>query len=83
MGEKIMNKNINKKIEESLDKIRPYLMMEGGNLDFIKYENGYVYIKLKGACQHCEFANETIENGIYETLKNDIPEIKGVINDSL
>ena len=73
-------KEIENKIMEVLDSIRPYLNADGGNLEFIKYEDGYVYIKLLGLCAGCNFADETIQNGIYETLKQQIPEIKGVIN---
>ena len=71
---------IEKKINELLDSIRPYLNADGGDLEFIKYEDNYVYIKMLGMCQGCTFADETIENGIFETLKKEIPEIKGVIN---
>lgn len=69
-----------KKINEVLDTIKPYLYSDGGDLEFLKYEDGYVYIKLLGACQGCSMADITIENGIFETLKQEIPEIKGVIN---
>ena len=68
------------KINEVLDTIKPYLNADGGDLEFLKYEDGYVYIKLLGACQGCSMADVTIENGIFETLKQEIPEIKGVIN---
>ena len=68
------------KIKEILDTIKPYLYSDGGDLEFIKYEDGYVYIKLLGACQGCAMADVTIENGIFETLKQEIPEIKGIIN---
>jgi Fe-S cluster biogenesis protein NfuA len=67
------------KIKEILESIKPYLYADGGDLEFIKYENGYVYIKLLGICAGCDFADETIQNGILETLKQQIPEIKGVI----
>lgn len=73
-------KNIEEKIKEVLDTIKPYLYADGGDLEFLKYEDGYVYIKLLGMCQGCEMADVTIENGIFETLKQEIPEIKGVIN---
>ena len=73
-------KEIIDKIKEVLDTIKPYLYADGGDLEFIKYEDGYVYIKLLGACQGCSLADVTIENGIFETLKQEIPEIKGVIN---
>ena len=67
------------KILEVLDTIRPYINSDGGDLEFIKYEDGYVYIKLHGACSSCELADQTIQNGIYDSLANEIPEIKGVI----
>ena len=74
------NDEIIEKIKEILDTIKPYLYADGGDLEFLKYEDGYVYIKLLGACQGCSMADVTIENGIFETLKQEIPEIKGVIN---
>ncbi len=74
------NDNIIDKIIEVLDTIKPYLYADGGDLEFVKYEDGYVYIKLLGMCQGCSLADVTIENGIFESLKQEIPEIKGVIN---
>ncbi len=73
-------KDIEKKIKEVLETIRPYLNYDGGDVEFIKYEDNYVYVRLLGGCEGCEFADSTINNGIYETLKQEIPEIKGVIN---
>ena len=72
--------DIDKKIIEILETIRPYLQSDGGDLEYIKYEDGYVYIRLLGMCQGCSMADVTIENGIFETLKQELPEIKGVIN---
>ena len=74
------NDEIINKIKEMLDSIRPYINADGGDIEFVKYEDNYVYIKLLGACQMCGFVDNTIENGIYENLKQEIPEIKGVIN---
>lgn len=71
------------KIKEILDTIRPYLINDGGDLEFIKYEDNYVYIRMLGVCHNCEYADETIQNGIFNSLKNEIPEIKGVINSPL
>ena len=68
------------KIKENLDTIRPYLYMDGGDVEFVDYKDKIVYVKLTGACQECLFSDETIKNGLYETLKADIPEIEGVIN---
>lgn len=68
------------KIKNTLDTIRPYLNMDGGDVEFIEYKDNIVYVKLTGACQACLFSDDTIKNGLYETLKEEIPEIEGVIN---
>ena len=49
------------KINEVLDKIRPYLQNDGGDVIFSRYENGVVYVKLMGACSNCEYADHTME----------------------
>ena len=59
------------------------LNQDGGDIEFIRYEDNYVYIKLTGACQNCGFQDETINFGIENYLKEQIPEIEGVINVSL
>ena len=71
------------KIKELIDDLRPFLNSEGGDIDFIKYEDKYVYIKLTGACANCGYQDETINYGIENYLKEQIPEIEGVINVSL
>lgn len=71
---------IEKKIITVLDKIRPYLQNDGGNVEFIKYENGVAYVKLIGACSNCPLADHTLESGIETALINEIPEIIKVVN---
>ncbi len=80
--EKTTDNNISvvDKIKEMLDNLRPYLNMDGGDVEFVEYKDKIVYVKLTGACQACMFSDDTIKNGLYETLKMDIPEIEGVIN---
>jgi Fe-S cluster biogenesis protein NfuA len=72
--------NTVKKINEILDSLRPYINMDGGDLEFVKYEDKYVYVKLTGACQACMGLDDTLQKGLYETIKSEIPEIEGVIN---
>ena len=72
--------NIENKIIEVLDKIKPYLENDGGSVNFIKYENGVVYVTLEGACSNCPLADDTLENGIEAALVNEIPEVIKVIN---
>ncbi len=68
------------KIEKVLASIRPYLNDDGGDIEFIKYEDGYVYVKLLGGCSTCQYRNETIKNGILEAIKKEVPEVEGIIN---
>ena len=73
-------KDVITQIQEILDTLRPYLNMDGGDVEFIKYEDKIVYVKLTGACQACLFTDDTLQNGLYESLKAEIPEIEGVVN---
>lgn len=68
------------KIIELVEKMRPYLNMDGGDIEFIKYEDGYVYIKMIGACSDCIYQDSTINDGLLTFFQSEIPEIKGVIN---
>lgn len=68
------------KIKELIDQIRPFLMADGGNVEFIKYENNIVYLKMQGACADCHMLDLTLKNGIEAMLIEEIPEIKEVIN---
>ena len=73
-------KNVEDKIKEIIEQIRPYLNMDGGDIEYIKYEDNYVYIKLLGACTNCLLQDNTINDGLVQMFKEEIPEIKGVIN---
>ena len=63
------------KINEVIDKLRPFLINDGGNIEFVKYENGICYIRFMGACANCAINNVTLNEGIKEALINEIPEI--------
>ena len=67
------------KIKNIIDDIRPYLIADGGNLEFVKYEDGIVYIKMLGACSHCATIDFTLKDGIEAMLINEIPEVKSVV----
>ncbi len=72
--------NIEEKIKEVINNLRPYLNSDGGDIEFIKYEDKTVFVKLTGACHGCPHSNITIKNGVLEALKEEIPEIENVIN---
>ena len=68
------------KIEKSLEKIRPMLAADGGNVELIEVTNdGVVKLKLTGTCGCCPMSSMTLKNGIERILRQDVPEIKEVI----
>lgn len=75
-----MNKNeVVEKINEIIDSLRIYVNQDGGDLKYIKYENNYVHIQVLGACIGCAFIDLTYQDGIETILKEEIPEILGII----
>lgn len=75
-----LNTEIELKIIALIDKIRPFLVNDGGNLEFIKYEDNIVYVKLFGACKDCSMIDLTLKEGIEEMITSEIPEVKEVRN---
>ena len=68
------------KIIETINQLRPYLNSDGGDIEYIKYEDGYVFVKLYGACAACMYKDSTIQDNIYEAIKEIVPDCKGIIN---
>lgn len=67
------------KVKESLDKIRPALQADGGDVELVEVtDDGVVKVRLKGACAGCPMSQMTLKSGVERMLKNDIPEIKSV-----
>lgn len=68
------------KVEEILNKVRPALVRDGGNVELVEVEeDGTVKVKLVGACAGCPMSTMTLKNGIERILKQEIPEVKEVI----
>ena len=67
------------KIEKALDKIRPVLQADGGDVELVDVsEDGVVKVKLQGACGGCPMAQMTLKSGIERVLREEVPEIKRV-----
>ena len=77
----VVNTEVENKIKMVLDKIRPYLENDGGNVTFKKFENGIVYVSLVGACSNCPMASLTLKEGIENALISEVPEVIKVINE--
>lgn len=68
------------KIEEVIDKIRPALQADGGDIELVEINDGTVKVKLTGACGHCPMSQLTLRNYVEQILKQEIPEIKEVVS---
>ena len=67
------------KIAEVLDKIRPMLMRDGGDVDLVEFNDGPVKVKLTGACAGCPMSTMTLKMGLEKFLKQEVPEVKEVV----
>ena len=67
------------KVEEVLDKIRPNLMADGGNVELVDVNDGVVTVRLTGACGGCAMSTLTLKMGIERILQQEIPEVKEVV----
>lgn len=76
----VIEMNTEGKIKEIINKIRPYLIGDGGDIEFVKYEDGILYIKMLGACAGCALIDYTLKDGIEMAIKEEVPEVKEVVN---
>ena len=75
-----MQTELKNKIEQALDTVRPFLKMDGGNVELLNIDdNNVVTLKLLGACSCCEMSHMTIKAGIEEAIKKVLPEITSVV----
>ena len=65
-------------VEKSLQKIRPMLQADGGDVELVDVVDGIVKLRLQGACAGCPGAQMTLKMGVERQLKQDIPELKAV-----
>ncbi len=69
-------KTIEEKIVETLEKIRPYIQRDGGDVEFVNFEDGIVYVRMLGACSDCLALDDTLKDGIEAIL---LDEVEGVV----
>ena len=67
------------KVQVALDKIRPALQRDGGDVELVDVADGVVKVRLKGACGGCPMSTMTLKMGIERAIKQEIPEIKEVV----
>ena len=68
------------KVRTSLEKIRPYLQADGGDIELVDLTDDYkVKVKLTGACAGCPFSVQTLKGGVEQALIKEVPEIVEVV----
>lgn len=70
--------DIEEQIKTTLEKIRPFIMRDGGNIEFDSFVDGIVYIRMEGACSSCGLIDNTLSGGIEVILMEEVPGILGV-----
>ncbi len=79
-AQKGANSEIEQKISQILDTdIRPFVAMDGGDIQLERYDDGIVYLKMHGACSHCPSSTATLKHGVERRLKELMPEIREVV----
>ena len=71
---------VEKQVKEILHKVRPYLQRDGGDVKYVRFEDGIVYVEMMGACVGCSALDSTLKDGIEAILLEEVPGIIGVEN---
>jgi Fe-S cluster biogenesis protein NfuA len=74
----VKGKMMETKVKDALDKIRPMLQKDGGDVEFVEVKDGVVKVRLQGACAGCPMSQMTLKNGIERILKEQVPEVQTV-----
>jgi len=69
---------MSEKVKAVLDRIRPMLNADGGDVELVSVEDGIVSVRLTGACGSCPSSTMTLKMGIEQAIRDEIPEIKAV-----
>lgn len=67
------------RIQEVLESLRPAILQDGGDIHFVRFENGTVYVQLYGACVSCPISFITLKMGLEAQLKEKIPGVNAVV----
>ncbi len=72
---------IKERVEKALEKIRPYLVADGGDIVMVDITDDMVLrVEMKGACNGCPFSMQTLKAGVEIAVKKEVPEIKEVVD---
>ncbi|MBG0781602.1 MAG: NifU family protein [Bacteroidales bacterium] len=70
---------LTQKVKNLIEQVRPYLQQDGGDINFVEVTDDMVVnVELKGACGSCPYSTMTLKNGVENTIRKALPEIKAV-----
>lgn len=67
-------------VEKVINKLRPYLNRDGGDIELLDFKDGIVYVKMLGACAGCTMLDATLKDGVEQILLEEVPGVLGVQN---
>lgn len=73
---------IEEQIKNVIHKLRPYLQRDGGDIEYVDFKDGIVYVRMLGACAGCTMIDETLKDGVEQILMEEVPgvlEVKNVL----
>lgn len=70
-----------KRIKETIEMVRPYLVADGGDIQFVELTDDMVVkVQLLGACGSCPYSLQTLKNGVEQAVRKQVPEVKEVVS---
>ena len=72
--------DMKEKIQIAIDRVRPALQADGGDVELVEVKDGVVSVRLTGACGGCPMATMTLKNGIERVIMEEVPEVKEVVS---
>jgi Fe-S cluster biogenesis protein NfuA len=70
---------MNERIQAVLEELRPAILQDGGDIHFVRFENGTVFVRLHGACVSCPISFITLKMGLEAQLKEKVPGVESVV----
>ena len=72
--------NIEEQIKNVIHKLRPYLQRDGGDIEYVDFKDGIVYVRMLGACAGCNMIDDTLKDGVEQILMEEVPGVLEVQN---
>lgn len=72
--------NMEEQIKKVIHKLRPYLQRDGGDIEYVDFKDGIVYVRMLGACAGCTMIDDTLKDGVEQILMEEVPGVLEVQN---